>query len=214
MTTDLPVLYSFRRCPYAMRARMALLASRQPVIVHEIALAAKPAALLLASAKATVPVLVMPDGTVLDESLDIMTWCLGRADPEGWLDAVDDALITGNDGAFKHHLDRYKYADRHGSDRDVHRAEGLGFLAGLELRLGDTSGLCRDRIGFTDIAIMPFVRQFAATDRGWFDAQPLPRLHAWLAELEASALFAAAMVRFPVGKPVSLTPPAASSARS
>ena len=214
MTTDLPVLYSFRRCPYAMRARMALLASRQSVIVHEIALAAKPAALVQASPKATVPVLVMPEGTVLDESLDIMAWCLRISDPDGWLDAVDDALIASNDGAFKHHLDRYKYADRHGTDRDAHRAEGLAFLAVLELRLADTAGLCRDRTGFTDIAIMPFVRQFAATDRGWFDAQPLPRLRAWLAELEASALFAAAMVRFPVGQPAPLMPPAASSIRS
>ncbi len=199
---DLPLLYSFRRCPYAMRARMALLVAATPVAIHEIKLRDKPPAMVAASAKATVPVLVLRDGAVLDESLDIMAWALAQSDPEGWLARGDAALVGANDGAFKHHLDRYKYADRHGSDRHGHRAAGLAMLMALESRLATTSHLCGDQRGLADIAIMPFVRQFAATDRAWFAAQPLPRLQAWLAQLEASALFAAAMARYPVGKPV------------
>jgi glutathione S-transferase len=203
---EAPLLYSFRRCPYAMRARMALLVSGQPVLVEEVSLAAKPAALLQASPKGTVPVLVMPDGRILDESLDIMAWALGHSDPEDWLGAADAALVARNDGAFKHHLDRYKYPERHGSDSAAHRAQGLAILADLEARLAATGHLCRSRRGLADIAIMPFVRQFAATDRAWFAAQPLPRLQAWLAGLEASALFAAAIVRLPVGQRAALEP--------
>ena len=199
MKVDLPILYSFRRCPYVMRARMALLASGCAVNVHEVALSDKPAALRLASPKATVPVLVLADGGVIDESCDIMRWCLGVSDPENWLGVVDADLIATNDGAFKRHLDRYKYA-MPGADREAHRAAGFAFLAGLELRLAGTANLCRDRLSFTDIALMPFVRQFAAIDRGWFGAQPLPLLQAWLAALETSTSFLAAMQRFPVGQ--------------
>ncbi len=197
---DLPLLYSFRRCPYAMRARMALLVATTPVTIHEIKLSDKPAAMVAASAKATVPVLVLPDGRVLDESLDIMAWALAHSDPLGWLAHSDATLVAANDGAFKHHLDRYKYADRHASDRDHHRAAGLTMLAALEERLA-AGHLCGAAPGFADIAIMPFVRQFAATDRDWFAVQPLPRLQAWLARLEGSTLFAAAMMRYPVGMP-------------
>ncbi|RZJ25863.1 MAG: glutathione S-transferase, partial [Haliea sp.] len=114
----LPVLYSFRRCPYAMRARLALAVSAQPHELREIVLRNKPAAMLSASPKGTVPVLVLPDGQVLDESLDIMRWALGRNDPAQWLSPAGashgamDALIAGNDGTFKQHLDRYKYPNR------------------------------------------------------------------------------------------------------
>lgn len=190
-----PIFYSFRRCPYAMRARLALLVSGTVCELREVKLSAKPAALIAASPKATVPVLHLPDGEVIDQSLDIMRWTLGQADPEGWLDRVDAALIAANDGPFKHHLDRYKYPDRHGSDRAEHRAAGLDLLAVLEERLGRASHLDGPARGLTDAAIFPFVRQFAETDRGWFDAQPLPHVHDWLARQLASALFAAAMVR-------------------
>ncbi len=200
MTADLAVLYSFRRCPYAMRARMALLVAGKPFRIHEIVLRDKPAAMVTASPKATVPVLVLPDGRVIDESLDIMTWALAQADPEGWLDHRDTALVAANDGAFKHHLDRYKYADRQGGESEVHRDAGLALLAVLEDRLARSGWLCGERRGLADIAIMPFVRQFAAVDRGWFAAQSLPRLQVWLAALEDSALFAAAMRRYPVGQ--------------
>lgn len=195
MTTR-PILYSFRRCPYAMRARLALAASGSVCEIREVKLSAKPAALLTASPKATVPVLVLPDGRVIDESLDIMRWALQGRDPDRWLDRADAALIADNDGPFKYHLDRYKYPERHASDPAEHRAAGVELLLPLERRLESHANLCGADMGLTDAAILPFVRQFAATDRSWFDAQPLPRVHAWLARFLDSALFAAAMLRF------------------
>lgn len=192
---DLPILYSFRRCPYAMRARMALLVSGQPVEIREVVLRDKPAELIAASPKATVPVLVQEKGEVIDQSLDIMRWALRSNDPEGWLDGDDQALIAANDGPFKHHLDRYKYPGRHGSDPLVHREAALTILSGLEERLTGRNNLCRDSRSLTDMAIMPFIRQFAATDRSWFAAQPLPRLREWLTRHEVSPLFETAMVR-------------------
>jgi len=189
-----PILYSFRRCPYAMRARLALLVSGTGCEPREVKLSDKPAALIAASAKATVPVLVLPGGEVIDESLDIMRWALGRHDPEGWLAGDDAALIAANDGPFKHHLDRYKYPDRHAADAAAHRAQGLAMLAELDRRLAAQPYLCGAQRSLTDAAIMPFVRQFAATDRQWFDAQPLPAVQRWLAEQIGSPLFARAMI--------------------
>lgn len=192
-----PTLYSFRRCPYAMRARMALIASGTQFSLVEVTLSAKPVELLAASPKATVPVLVLPDGTVIDESLDIMRWALARRDPGDWLSSVDEVLITTNDGPFKHHLDRYKYPQRHNSDPVAHRTAALEILEALERRLAAWPQLHGDAPGFTDIALFPFVRQFAAADAGWFAAQPLPMVQDWLARHLASPLFAAAMVRQP-----------------
>ena len=190
-----PVLYSFRRCPYAIRARLALAVSGTRCVLREVKLSAKPAAMLAASPKATVPVLVLPDGRVIDESLDIMHWALGQSDPEAWLARDDAALVAINDGAFKHALDRYKYPERHNVDPATHRAEGLAFLHTLEARLTGAGQLCGATRGLTDAAILPFVRQFAAVDPAWFDAQPLPRLKGWLAGHLASALFDAVMLR-------------------
>ena len=190
-----PILYSFRRCPYAMRARMALHVSGMAAEHREVRLRDKPAELLEASPKGTVPVLVTGDGEVIDESLDIMRWALGQNDPEGWLSGVDDALIAANDGPFKHHLDRCKYDTRYDSDGAHHRSEAVAILTGLERRLEDGEYLCGNRRTLTDIAIFPFVRQFAGADRDWFDAQPLPQLQCWLARLLASDLFAAIMVK-------------------
>jgi len=197
MMQSLPILYSFRRCPYAMRARMAVLASGEAVEIREVVLRAKPQALLDASPKGTVPVLVLPDGGVIEQSLDIMLWALRRNDPEDWLGGQDAELIAINDGPFKHHLDRYKYAGRYDSDPLLHRAEGIALLARLNDRLAAAPFLCGADRALTDIAIFPFVRQFAATDQPWFDAQPLPRLQRWLAGHIASALFQRAMVRVP-----------------
>lgn len=190
-----PILYSFRRCPYAMRARLALLVSGTVCEIREVKLSDKPAEMIAVSPKATVPVVLLADGRVIEQSLDIMRWALGRNDPEGWREREDGGLIAANDGAFKHHLDRYKYPERHGSDRAEHRAEGLRLLEPLESRLGSHAHLCGEQRGITDAAIIPFVRQFAETDRAWFDAQPLPRLRAWLARHLGSPLFDAAMVR-------------------
>ncbi|GGE07186.1 glutathione S-transferase [Polymorphobacter glacialis] len=188
-------LYSFRRCPYAMRARLVLLASGSTFEIREVVLRAKPAELVAVSPKATVPVLILADGRVIDESLDIMRWALGQNDPEDWLAGDDAALIETFDGRFKHHLDLYKYADRHVGDAGEHRAAGLDMLYGLEARLAASPELCGPRRSLADMAIMPFVRQFAAVDSVGFNAESLPRLHGWLARHLESALFARAMVR-------------------
>ena len=189
------ILYSFRRCPYAMRARLALLASGTHCELREVKLSAKPEEMLEASPKGTVPVLVLEDGSVIDESLDIMHWALARNDADGWLAREDADLVAENDGPFKHALDRYKYPNRYDSDPLEHRAHGLGFLQRLESRLSANRQLAGADMGFTDAAIMPFVRQFAATDRDWFAVQPLPRLQAWLASHLESALFKLCMVK-------------------
>ncbi|MCG6120015.1 MAG: glutathione S-transferase [Blastomonas sp.] len=199
--TPLPILYSFRRCPYAMRARMGLLASGQGADLREVVLRAKPQAMLDVSPKGTVPVLVLPDGEVIDESLDIMRWALRHADPEGWLAGDDAALIAANDGPFKHHLDRYKYPSRYDEDPLAHRAQGLAHLNDLDARLGESLYLCSDDRTLADIALFPFVRQFAATDADWFAAQTLPRVQRWLAVLVESDLFARCMVRVPPWQP-------------
>lgn len=188
-------LYSFRRCPYAMRARMALIVSGQQVELREVILRDKPAAMLALSPKGTVPVLALPDGAVIDESLDIMRWALHLRDHEGWLEQNDDALIAANDGPFKQHLNRYKYATRYGSDPLEHRAAGLEWLTELDARLTSSDFLCGALRTLPDIAIFPFVRQFAATDQEWFDAQSLPHVQRWLRGLTGSALFARAMIR-------------------
>jgi glutathione S-transferase len=172
-----------------MRARLALLVSGAEFTLCEVKLSAKPPEMLAASAKGTVPVFVLPDGRVIDESLDIMRWALGRHDPERWLDGNDASLIAANDGVFKHHLDRYKYPHRHGSDAGEHRAAALALLQPLEDRLRGDRYLCGPTRSLTDAALMPFVRQFAATDRLWFDAQPVPAVQRWLAEQIASPLF-------------------------
>ena len=191
----LPTLYSFRRCPYAMRARMALWISGQRCEIREVVLRDKPPEMIEASPKGTVPVLVLPDGSVIEESMDVMRWALARNDPEGWLDGEDAALIAQNDGPFKHHLDRYKYHTRHETDPEEHRAACMAILAQLEERLARHTNLCRDGRSLTDMAIMPFVRQFAATDREWFGAQPVPYVQRWLARHQASDLFRSIMIR-------------------
>ncbi|MEO7384653.1 MAG: glutathione S-transferase [Novosphingobium sp.] len=190
-----PILYSFRRCPYAIRARLALLASGMVCEIREVKLSAKPAEMLAVSAKGTVPVLVLPDGAVVDESLDIMRWALGQNDPNGWLQGDDAALIAGNDGAFKHHLDRYKYPHQHSADPIEHRTACAQVADLLDGTLSITANLCGDPASITDAAIIPFIRQFAAVDRAWFDALPLPHLQSWLARHLASPDFSAAMVR-------------------
>jgi glutathione S-transferase len=178
-----------------MRARLALLTSGMTCQIREVKLSAKPAAMLAVSPKGTVPVLVLPDGAVVDESIAIMHWALRQHDPAGWLDRDDPALIAAFDGAFKLHLDRYKYPGRHTSDPGEHRAAGLQMLATLEARLQAQANLCGDAMGLADAAIFPFVRQFAGVDRVWFDALPFPGVQQWLACRLTSSLFAAAMQR-------------------
>ncbi len=210
----LPILYSFRRCPYAMRARLALAISGQTVELREVVLRNKPPALLAASPKATVPVLVLPNGHTIDQSLDIMRWALERHDPAGWLQptlAEMLALIAEVDGPFKHHLDRYKYPGRYEEDSclrpsDGHREAIWHMLSAWEQRLAGQAGLCGPRPSLADMAAAPFVRQCAHVDPGWFAAQPWPRLHAWLAEFETSALLAQVMEKHAPWQPDSAGP--------
>nr|WP_321458490.1 glutathione S-transferase [uncultured Cohaesibacter sp.] len=212
----LPILYSFRRCPYAMRARMGLYASGTVVELREIVLRDKPAHMLEISPKGTVPVLLLPDGTVLDESLDIMIWALKQNDPHGWLEqeegSLDDALalIEEMNGSFKHHLDRYKYSSRYeDADEVVHRSMAMIALASLQARLELSPQLFGARASLTDIALFPFVRQFANTDREWFDAHAPVAIRKWLVEHETSDLFVGIFSKWPVwreGDPVTLFP--------
>ena len=191
----IPVLYSFRRCPYAMRARLAIAISRTSCVLREVKLSAKPESLFAASPKATVPVIVMPDGSVIDESLDIMRWALALRDPESWLEGIDSALIDRNDGPFKHALDRYKYPERYYVDPFKHHMMGIDFLFELEARLSRARYLCGPVRSLTDAAIVPFVRQFAAVDQKLLDDQPLPHLKVWLSDYVSSDLFNMIMFR-------------------
>lgn len=190
------ILYSFRRCPYAMRARMALSSSGMEYEHREVVLRDKPPEMLEVSPKGTVPVLVTPTGTVIEESLDIMRHALAMKDPEGWLERDDPELVAANDGPFKHHLDRYKYATRYSDvDPEEHRSAALDILRQLDARLAKDAYLCGARRGLADIAIFPFIRQFANADRTWFDAQSLPRLQDWLERLITSELFTGVMAK-------------------
>ena len=199
-----PILYSFRRCPYAMRARLALASSGLSYELREVALRNKPPELLAVSPKGTVPVLVLPCGEVIDESLDVMLWALRQRDPEGWLTGDVDgmqALIGTNDGNFKQHLDRYKYPNRYATEHTgdaqafvaSHQSAGAAWLVSLQNRLLKKNWLFGDRASLADMAVLPFVRQFAHTDAAWFAAQPWPQLAAWLARFEASALYLGVM---------------------
>jgi glutathione S-transferase len=194
-----PILYSFRRCPYAMRARLALAVSGAEIEHREILLRDKPAHLLEISPKGTVPVLLLPDGSVLEESLDVMRWALEKNDPEGWLSGTDEALIAANDGPFKHHLDRFKYPNRYDdADPLEHRAACEEHLRVLDARLRERPFLSGRTRGFTDAAIMPFIRQFANTDRAWFDSQSYPALRAWLDGWLGSEIFTRVMEKHPL----------------
>ena len=202
--TALPVLYSFRRCPYAMRARLALAVSGQVCELREVVLRNKPQGLLQASPKGTVPVLVLPSGQVLEQSLDIMLWALAQHDPEGWLTpshgSVQDmlALIAECDGPFKQALDRCKYPGRYpDADPALARTQAVEWLQKLETRLCPNACLYGDRAALADMAIAPFVRQFAGIDDAWWSAQPWPRLQAWLAHWQSSPLFDQVMPKLP-----------------
>lgn len=199
----LPVLYSFRRCPYAIRARMAIHYAGVRVELREILLKSKPPAMLVASPKGTVPVLVLPDGRVLDESCDVMRWGLAIHDPDNWMDPAASRevsrLIAENDGSFKTHLDHYKYADRYPEQTPAHyRAEGEVFLQTLEVRLQQRPFLLGYQPGFADVAIFPFVRQFSLVDPAWFSNAPYPELRRWLSGWLNSPLFVAVMEKYPV----------------
>ena len=200
------LLYSFRRCPYAMRARLALRYAGVPVQIVEVSLRAKPAEMLALSPKGTVPVLCV-GGRVIEESLEIMQWALAQHDPDGWLRQGDPrvlALIAENDQVFKHHLNRYKYAERYPEQPMEHyRAEGEVFLQTLEGLLAENDYLLAEQLSLADVALAPFVRQFAHADAAWFEAQPWPQLQAWLAAFEASSLYLGVMDKRDIWQPAS-----------
>ena len=200
---QLPVLYSFRRCPYAMRARLALAVSGSCVELREVVLRRKPAAFLAASPKATVPVLVMPDGAVIDESLRIMQWALAQNDPHGWLSVGTPpgdtlALIDACDNRFKQALDRCKYPERFAM-HEVRQSwlDAEAWLQTLSLRLTLHAALCGEETSLADAAIFPFVRQFAAIDPVRWRAMPIPQVHTWLDGWLSSDLFASIMHKYP-----------------
>ena len=207
------ILYSFRRCPYAMRARLALWQSGVIFELREIVLRDKPQPMLDASPKGTVPVLVLDASAktgidkpvVIDESLDIMLWALTQKDPSNWLltesDTLDTALafVERNDNEFKGWLDKYKYFDRFPEHSQQHyRAQGEVFLAELESRLKTSAFLSGEHFGFLDAAIAPFIRQFAHVDLEWFEQCQYERVKQWLNDFKASDLFLAIMKKFPV----------------
>lgn len=192
-----------------MRARLGLAIAGQRCRLREVVLRNKPASLLQASPKGTVPVVVLPDGEVIDESLDIMLWALRQHDPEGWLSPPGASLqallelVEYNDGPFKDQLDRYKYPGRFDLDSgDAHRDAACEWLAGLDKRIVDHGGwLAAKHRSLADMAIAPFIRQFAHTDREWFQAQPWPALQRWLAAFLEDPLFVGIMLKHPPWEP-------------
>lgn len=184
-----------------MRARLALASSGLQVKLREVVLRDKPPEMIEASVKATVPVLILQDGQVIDESLDVMKWALATNDPESWLKAdrkLTDDLIETMDGPFKDDLDRYKYANRYeGAVAETHRAQAAQHLLTLDERLGKSAWLCGAAPSLADYAILPFVRQFANTDRAWFDEQEWPHVRKWLDEFLASNRFQSVMSKYP-----------------
>jgi glutathione S-transferase len=202
----LPILYSFRRCPYAMRARLAIAVSKQPVRLREIILKNKPAELLAISPDKTIPVLQILDQNnnttqVLTESLEIMVWALHQNDPEQWLNGpLNDmlSLIDQNDNEFKSWLDKYKYADRHiEHEPNYYREQAEDFIMQLEQHLQHHQYLFSHNITLADMAIVPFIRQFASVDQEWFEQSPYVAVQKWLNTLINGPLFSDCMVKYP-----------------
>jgi len=194
----LPILYSFRRCPYAIRARMALHYSGVLLELREVLLKDKPPSMLAVSVKGTVPVLILPNGKVIDESYDAMCWALAQSDPDHWWlgekEGEINELIQWNDGEFKSHLDHYKYFDRYPENGMEHyRSQAEKFLIILEQQLSTQKYLLGNNISIADVAIFPFIRQFAFVDKVWFDETPYLKLQHWLAGFLESEIFLAVM---------------------
>lgn len=187
-----PILYSFRRCPYAMRARLALFACNITCELREVVLRDKPKQMVDISPKSTVPVLELMNGTVIDESRDIIIWAVEQNDPNGWQSYLQEMkeLVEINDHQFKTHLDKYKYSSRNPElSKDEHRKNGDFFLKLLNDKLTGQSFLSADELTITDLAIFPFIRQFAFVDKEYFDSLPYPHLQKWLEHHLNSDLF-------------------------
>jgi len=208
----LPILYSLRNCPYAMRARIALFKSKQPVLLRDLVLSDKPAEMIEASPKATVPVLVLATGEVIDESLDVMLWALKESDPNDLLHSEDElihpdenmlsamlAFIDEFDNGFKSALEQYKCAKRYQEDDIVQRrAVCQQYLDKVEQRLTTHKFLFSDQESLADIAILPFLRQFARVERQWYLQSPYPKLKQWLNGYLQSPMFTKVMAKYPL----------------
>ena len=202
---NLPILYSFRRCPYAMRARMAIHISGQRCELREVLLRDKPPSMLEYSAKGTVPVLILQDGKVIDESLDVIDWALNINDPDDWQRSKDKEktkeLIKINDGEFKYHLDRYKYSKRYDNeDPEFHRKKCLKFIESINNELNNSEYIFDDNISYADIMLLPFIRQFRIADIEWFDSLPYDNLKKWLSSFLNSSLLNSIMKKYDLWK--------------
>ena len=202
---NLPILYSFRRCPYAMRARMAIHISGQKCELREVLLRDKPPSMLEYSAKGTVPVLILQDGKVIDESLDVIDWALNLNDPDDWQRSKDKEktkeLIKINDGEFKYHLDRYKYSKRYDNeDPEFHRKKCLKFIESINNELNNSEYIFDDNISYADIVLLPFIRQFRIADIEWFDSLPYDNLKKWLSSFLGSSLLNSIMKKYDLWK--------------
>ena len=202
---NLPILYSFRRCPYAMRARMAIHISDQRCELREVLLRDKPPSMLQYSAKGTVPVLILQDGKVIDESLDVIDWALNLNDPDDWQRSKDKEktkeLIKINDGEFKYHLDRYKYSKRYDNeDPELHRKKCLKFIESINNELNNSKYIFDDNISYADIVLLPFIRQFRIADIEWFDSLPYDNLKKWLSSFLNSSLLNSIMKKYDLWK--------------
>ena len=205
-----PILYSFRRCPFAMRARLILRTCNVKVMLREIELKDKPMELLQASPKATVPVLVLPN-QILEQSMDIIFWALSIRDPHNIMvswnadKTASEQFLKLLDGDFKHHLDRYKYAARfEPKDKNFHRDLAMLWIEIIEVRLSEKPYLSGKTIGIFDYIYFPFIRQFRIADPNWFDSQKLPNLHKWLSQFLESDLFKQVMQKMPIWKKTGL----------
>ncbi len=195
---NIPILYSFRRCPYAMRARMAILLNNITVELREVVLRDKPPSLLCYSPKGTVPVLV-DNGSVVDESREIIDWSIAESKAPVISPATEQQqrLIDHNDNVFKSHLDKYKYFDRHPQYPQSHyREQGEQFLAQLEEKLSNQPYLFGQHISYADIAIFPFIRQFAGVENGWLAASRYRQVKRWLDGFLQSEAFKQTMKKF------------------
>ena len=193
-----PILYSFRRCPYAIRARMALSYMDVTVELREVLLNERPQSLYEVSSKGTVPVLLLKDGNVLDESLDIMLWAIKQGEQKLYEDKINEQnkLIKYNDAKFKYWLDRYKYHVRYlEHSRDYYQRKCSKTLAEYDMRLRENSYLMGDRIRLADIAIFPFMRQCANVDQNWFNNK-YPNLNQWLESWKQSQHFKSVMMKY------------------
>ena len=203
---SLPVLYSLRNCPYAMRARIAIFKAKQTVQLRDVVLSNKPAEMIAASPKATVPVLVLPDGVVVDESLAVMLWALNETDPEDLLHKQNEhsllamlELINTFDTEFKAYLEQYKCAKRYKENNiDECRALCEQLIQVLEDRLKNHNFLLSDRESLADIALLPFIRQFARVERQWYLQSPYPNVRNWLNNYLQSPMFTKVMAKYPL----------------